>query len=331
MVRRSETSRPIARFLNGDELRALQHAPRRLALHVAPIYLAIVLVFAGLRAVATSGVAWLPWIAYPLAFVVVGWCQFAIVQALHEAAHQVLGRKTWGSTLAGMLMTYPLALTLQFRGQHLDHHRHFGDPDKDPDFDGYARFPRSKLALVAHLVRSATGIPAIVSFLRKSSDQSTLQAQGTTVAAELAKLVAAQAVVFALLTLALGPWHYVFLWALPLLTVVKLCTAARLLCEHGSPDKPFVWRSFGGTFVERNLLGAFGLNYHAEHHLYPTIPYENLAQVFRRHLDARRTAGAAADDDFLEVYCGGHLGLLRDWFRELPTMSLAASAPRARS
>src|SRR5690606_15287942 len=120
-------------------------------------------------------------------------------------------------------------------------------------------------------------------------------------------------------------------WALPLLTVVKLCTAIRLLCEHGSPDKPYVWRSFSGTFVQRNLLGAFGLNYHAEHHLYPTIPYENLAEAFALRIDRQGAPGAPPDDGFLEVYHGGHLGLLRDWFRELPTFSLAASATRASS
>jgi fatty acid desaturase len=324
--------RPIPGFLTGEELRALQRAPRRLLVHVLPVYLAIVLAFVALHAAEESGSAALRFGVTVLVFLAVGWCQFAIVQALHEAAHQVMGRRGWAGTLAALAMTYPLALTLQFRGQHLEHHRHFGDPLRDPDFGGYGRFPESKVALLAHLARSATGIPAVLDFLRKSSDASGLGSQGTSTRAELAKLVVAQGLMLALFTALFSPWHYVLLWALPLLTVVKLCTAIRLLCEHGSRDKPFVWRSFSGSFVQRNLLGAFGLNYHAEHHLYPTVPYENLAEVFARHVDARRRGAVpSGPDDRFEAYHGGHLGLLLEWFRELPTVSVARCATRSAS
>jgi len=326
-------SRPIAGFLSGEELRELQQAPRRLFLHLVPIGIGLVLVFAGLHAALTSGPRWLAWVAYPVAFLAVGWCQYAIVQALHEAAHQVIGKKDLASRVAAALMTYPLALTVQFRGQHLEHHRHFGDPARDPDYYGYGRFPETKLALLGHLAASATGLPALLSFVRKSSDTTSLSQLGTSATAELLRLATAQLVLLLAFSAAFGPLAYVFLWALPLMTVVKLGTAIRLLCEHGSPDKPFVWRTFAGGFVQRNLLGAFGLSYHAEHHAYPTIPYENLPRAYALHV-AARDAGripSGPDDPRFEIYPGGHLGLLRDWLRELPLGSRVASTTASHS
>lgn len=322
-----EMSRPIARFLSGEELRELQHAPRRLFLHLAPIYVALVLVFVGLHAVLASGPSWVGWIAYPVAFLAVGWCQYAIVQALHEGAHQVLGKKDLASRIASALMTYPLALTVQFRGQHLEHHRHFGDPERDPDFYGYGHFPESKLALLGHLALNATGLPALVSFLRKSSDAAALAELGTTPTVELLRLATAQLVLLLVFSATFGPLTYIFLWALPLVTLVKLGTAIRLLCEHGSPDQPFVWRTFAGGFVQRNLLGAFGLCYHAEHHAYPTIPYENLPRAYALHVAARESGRipSGPDDPRYEIYPGGHLGLLRDWLRELPLVARVPS------
>ena len=169
--------------------------------------------------------------------------------------------------------------------------------------------------LLRRLLWSASGAPAVASFFRKSSDHQGLEAEGTTSAGELLKLVAVQAGVALALSAVFSPLHYLLLWALPLLTIAKLCTVLRLLCEHSSPDKPYVWRTFAGNALERNLLGSFGLNYHAEHHIYPTVPYENLPTVFALYSERLPAEGRG---DLYEVYEGGHLGLLRDWFRALP-------------
>lgn len=313
-------SRVIPGFLTGDELRELSHAPSRLFRETVAIYIGLLLALVGVGMVQASDLGVTARFGlYALAFFFIGWFQFAIVQALHEAAHQILGKKDRRARRTAFAMTYPLALTLQFRSQHLAHHRYFGDPERDPDFYGYGDFPTSKLGLAAHLARNATGLPALASFIRKSRDTSDLAREGTEATREFASLLLTQGVLFLAFTLTLGPVYYIVFWALPLLTVVKLCTAIRLLCEHGSRDKPFVWRSFSGTALQRNFLGAFGLNYHAEHHLYPTVPYENLGRLFALHIEARaRQSPAEASDETFEVFEGGHLGLLLHWFRELP-------------
>jgi fatty acid desaturase len=312
--------RAIPGFLTRDELRLLNQAPGRLLIQVLPLYLVLAASPVLLAALGTGRPPLLTWPAYAAVFVVIGWCQFAIVQALHEAAHRQLGKPGLASTLATFSMTYPFGLTRQFRAQHLAHHRYFGDPERDPDFAGFGQFPSSKLRLAWFLARHGTGVPAVLDFLRKSDDAGGLASEGTTRARELTALVITQGLILLAFSLVLSPFHYVWFWVLPLLTVVKLCTAIRLLCEHGAPDRPFVWRSFEGSFLQRNLLGAFGLNYHAEHHLYPTVPYENLGRVFALHHTARAAGRVPADaaDDRFAVYHGGHLGLLVSWFRQLP-------------
>ena len=66
-------------------------------------------------------------------------------------------------------------------------------------------------------------------------------------------------------------------------------------------------------------MGLFGFDYHAEHHLYPTLPYPALAQVHERHR-AAIVEGGGRPVKGLSYECveRGHLALLAQWLRELP-------------
>jgi fatty acid desaturase len=116
------------------------------------------------------------------------------------------------------------------------------------------------------------------------------------------------------LTLLVAWWAYPVLWLAPL----YLAFAAdnfRAFSEHSQP-RPEPWANehrlitFISNPVERLFVAPLNMNYHAAHHLWPSIPYYNLS---RADAEIRRHA-AAVGIEWRRTYCGY---LLR-YFRLLP-------------
>jgi len=106
------------------------------------------------------------------------------------------------------------------------------------------------------------------------------------------------------LTWLIAWWAYPVLWLLPL----YLAFAAdnfRAFCEHSQPrPEPFANEHRLITFlsnpVERLFVAPLNMNYHAAHHLWPSIPYYNLPQA-----DAEiRHDAAAAGIEWRRTYVG---------------------------
>ncbi len=297
------------------ELCALTRSHRSLVPSVAAVYALIVACFALLYRFGPPPFGAPELLVAAAVFLAVGWCQYTLVQALHEATHQVLARPGARRTAAMIFLVYANGLTEQYRGRHMAHHAHFGDPERDPDYPGYADFPRSRAAMVRWLLRNASGLPALLEFLRRSGEAERAPRSWAPQRGELLRLIAVQAPIFAVIAGLFGPLHYIVFWVFPIATVAKLLIEARLLCEHGSATHPYVYRTIAGNFWQRNLLGSYGLNYHAEHHLWPSVPYENLSILCKR---VRARGGDAGSDVPYETHEGSHLGLLWQWFCELP-------------
>lgn len=99
----------------------------------------------------------------------------------------------------------------------------------------------------------------------------------------------------------LNPWHYLMLWLAPLVTAHMFLMRIRGIAEHGLPRQlgtpelegptlgVFFTRSFGTplggyrmtplAWIERLLIGSLSVYFHHEHHLYPKVPYYNLARL----------------------------------------------------
>jgi fatty acid desaturase len=66
-------------------------------------------------------------------------------------------------------------------------------------------------------------------------------------------------------------------------------------------------------------MGAFDFNFHAEHHLFRSVPYAKLEQFHRRHREYfEQHADYRPFGGRFEFYSGGYLALLAHWFRTLP-------------
>ncbi|MEC8510601.1 MAG: fatty acid desaturase [Planctomycetota bacterium] len=287
----------------------------------------------GLDAAMSSGSAWVTAAAAAAVFVLVGWCQASLSNGFHEAVHQNFGSRH-SDVLSLLLLGYPTFFTMQYRKVHLQHHLKGGDPTSDPDFVTYGRFPRTRWELVGRLALMASGLAAARQLLTKnlrSGDEASgrVQEKQRAPMRDLAGLALVQLAI-ASAYLGIFGWpaglaFYVGFYVLPLGTVAKFIKATRSFCEHGSPDRDYVLRTITGKPWQTGTLGMYGFHYHAEHHLFPWVPYARLGSLHER-LAPELVEDAETHQGVYELFEGGYLGLLVHWFRELPWHA-AAEAP----
>jgi fatty acid desaturase len=289
-------------------IRSMRRASNRIFLEMAALYFCIFTALATVAFVYEAGDMNRLWIVFPLAFCVIGWCQFSLTHALHEVVHYNCGRPH-RELLGAMLTAYPIGLTMRYRYVHYAHHKHFGDPELDPEYEAYSNFPSNKLQFLLRLFKNASGFAAVKQFFFQAAPDAPCNKYR-----ETALLLLTHAVIFTAFAVCFTWWAYIVFWVLPIITVAKLCSSTRALCEHGSPDGGPVYRTITGSFLATQLLGMFKFHFHAEHHAHPSIPYSRLPEAH-----AQMRAGATLQDGYAyEVYRQGHLSLLIDWFCRLP-------------
>ncbi len=249
-----------------------------------------------------------------LAWTVIGWSQFALFNALHEGLHRRFGspHRDW---LGYALTAYPVGFDESYRQVHLDHHKYFGDPKRDPDYPNYGRFPRSRREFLQQLALNLCGWNALLQFLGLRQGKTGNNAQGAT--RRLLPVVVTQLLLLAIFSLTIGWFYYIWLWLLPLVTFGKFFSSTRAFCEHGSSEGRPTIRTITGSPLGEKVFGVFCFHYHAEHHEYVGIPYNQLQQAHQ--LAAHRLyTGDLVDDVYYEHYNRGYFQLLRDWYRSLP-------------
>ena len=108
---------------------------------------------------------------------------------------------------------------------------------------------------------------------------------------DLFSIVLMQGVLITTFTLVLDWWMYPLLWLLPLVTVTVLFHLVRSFVEHAisaSEEERHSNRliTIRSNVIERGLVAPYGMNYHAEHHLVPTVPAPRL-RALRERLGGR--------------------------------------------
>jgi fatty acid desaturase len=265
------------RVLTPSELRALSgrsnaEGTRRLVIHAALL----------------AGTGWLVAIAGPVtlvpAMLALGLVQVALFAPAHEATHQTAFASRRANLVVGWLAACPSLLNLHFyTAFHFAHHRHTQIPGQDPELDmeppdslaAYVRrilgvtYWRLRLLVIADCWRgdlrrypyvSEQAAPAIIRSVRAMS---VVLVGGSAIAA-----------------LWFG-WHTPFVfWILPQL-LCQPFLRAYVLAEHTgcTLDRN------GLTNTRTTLTNAavrllmWNMPYHAEHHLYPSIPFHRLADA----------------------------------------------------
>lgn len=299
-------------FLTRHELRLFSVRTARFFLDVAVTWGVIFTIFLCLFLLSHENRAISPMLVAIVTFLMISLLQYHLLHAAHEASHQDFWPKSKTATLVALCVAYPIGLSRSFRDEHLLHHKYLGDSKRDPDFCTYGTPPKSRTEFVIFVFGSLSGLATIKQILwRIRSMTPTAPAKY-----DLLMLTVVQMFLLGIITLSMHPIAYFIFWLLPLLTVVKGLAQLRGLAEHGDPVAGrYVLRTFLSGGVVARFMGNMGFCHHAEHHLYPMVPYENLQMVREGMLSKLNIVPAIHTS--VEINRGSHFSFLWDWFRRL--------------
>lgn len=251
-----------------------------------------------------------PWTA-AVAFVVIGFMQYRLVLAAHEATHKTLMPRVWLNEAVGLFCASLVGVSLfNYRRAHLEHHKY--PQSIQDDIDGYIYRP---------LIRARPGWPRLwllftgnyvdilTKLRRKFFGDGNLEGShalvGTgkpgigQVLAQLVPIALVQLVIWALFWWQINPWSYLVFWLLPIFTLALQLDRIRTFLEHGynyfypGPPNPDLSEAPQSTidvetnFLERYLFAPFGFSDHQAHHAQLTVPFYHLPEL-RRLLEAHQ-------------------------------------------
>jgi len=236
---------------------------------------------------------WVPsWVTFLAAFIVVGAQQYAMLILMHDGQHYLLhparGVNNFVST---WLIGAPCGTPFQSsQKQHLAHHRYLGSPDADPAFHFYCYGEPSPKDTATHLTMHFLWILSAgrVAYTLLGKGNRTLPEVGKETEKggrirEYVPILLCQAGVFLLFSTMGYWWAYPLLWVLPLFTLVSFFDAFRQFAEHAQPVSDPAAKtlliSTRSNALERFFIAPFGMNFHAEHHLFPFVPYYRLSEL----------------------------------------------------
>ena len=299
------------RGLAGEALDMIELSPRLVAYNLA--YLAL----AWAVAIGAIALFWLEpaWYTFVLAFLVVSSRQQALLNCEHEAVHRkFLPNLRWnnivGTWLCAAAVGSPFGAA---QARHLSHHRLLGT-DEDPDRDLHSGEGKgSRKGLFRYFASALLGGYAGMVLMGPRAPKAA--ATGGAAKRDLLSLLVVQAVIAAGLILAFEWWVYPALWLAPLASLTALCHLLRSFVEHAITDgeagahanRLITIRS---NLLERGLVSPYFMNYHAEHHLIPSVPAPRLRELQRRL--SRR------DDAPPVLVRSSYGGAVRDYARALP-------------
>lgn len=252
--------------------------------------------------------------AMPFAFFMIGWRQYALFILGHDGIHGTLHRnRVWNDRLARWFVYAPLFMSLEdARSNHLEHHRHVGSAE-DPD--RYLHTIQNKNSAFKFLMY-CSGLMTFAKTLRKVTPLGGPRSQKGALKGYLLSrwpILPLQALIFLLFAgWGYSFWDYAVLWVLPIYVCVFLPDEIRAYCDHAvlMPDHaadPKRLVSFKPGWFEAMVFSPLHMNYHAEHHLWPSVPHYNLPHVHRAVRERPEIS-----------YRGSYLAFLADSFRTLP-------------
>jgi fatty acid desaturase len=244
--------------------------------------------------------------------------QHGLAVLFHESAHYRMYKTRWFNDLIGHLCGLSLgASLLSYRNLHSIHHNHLYEPI-DPDLALIAGYPRGRAYLLKKLLKDLFGLTVIKNYKYLIAGQSSSSnrpdradravdvspsKRGIILNQSLIILFQFCSLIFFLIMGCLKA--YLLLWVLPLVTVLQVFLRLRAVCEHGAvPDTAVVTRAARTTlapFWIRLILFPHQVNYHIEHHLYPSVPHYNLAQCHQKLMALGLLDGAEVVSTFSQT------------------------------
>ena len=234
------------------------------------------------------------WAIYALMMLVIATRQHALGILMHDATHfRCLTNHKANDVISDLFCALPSGiLTSRYRHEHQMHHR-FLNTDKDPywvDFkaDEMWSFPKKKKSTLMIFLGDLIGIngkkmmkvahrwsPWINHFSQQKIPPPLTKIERVTIYFFVATVAC-------FLFLTNSWWLFLILWVIPLSTLTVAMLRLRTIGEHlGLPNKHELdaSRHTDGTLLERLSISPLNINYHIDHHLFPSVPYYNLPKL----------------------------------------------------
>jgi fatty acid desaturase len=296
---------PVDRVLDHDTLRELQRrsdaqGASRLAIH------AVCLIAAGWWVAAATG-----WLILPAVFVL-GLVQVALFAPAHETMHQTAFASRRANAVVGWLSSAPSLLNAQFyTAFHLAHHRHTQIPGLDPEL--FSPPPQSVGGYVARILGwPYWSLRLLVVFDSWRGDLSRYPYVTAAAAPAIIRSVRAMSSMMvggAIVSGLLFGWTTPFLFWIGPQLLGQPPLRAYLLAEHTGCTHDRDGLTNTRTTLTNGLvrLLMWNMPFHAEHHMYPSIPFHRLPDA---HAVIRSRLG------FMQPgYVRWNFGFVRDLLR----------------
>lgn len=180
--------------------------------------------------------------------------------------------------MGNLLIAWPVFSDIkEMRTIHMKHHKHL-QTDQDPEmkhllYDEF-QFPLSRKSIILIVLKDLTGFNFIRYRIPKLFNLSPFQSWNIP-----QYLYYGVILIVLVYTKLLIP--FLILWIIPYMTIYQLLNRIRLYYEHFNfPErKEYQTRTLHLSKVSAFFLSPYGLGYHAEHHLFPSIPFYHLRKL----------------------------------------------------
>jgi fatty acid desaturase len=323
--------RRIRALVPDEELRALSRiSVADTAVALASIWLATIVLLVAASFVPRLPTLWAVVVGCALVIVITTRVN-ALSVMIHEAVHGCLARRRrWNDLIGNACAGWWILNTVEgYRGAHNRHHRYLHTP-RDPDLGSYL-VPKGMVAVARRVAEDLFGITAArrAIFLDRSQRESTSRLRSfvnhlgmtTCQLILLAVFVVPNGVV-------VGVMCYVVFWVVPVGCLYPLLLRLKTITEHfdgvirSHPGTVLVSRTSASGWLQDRLIGA-RMEYHFEHHVFPTIPYRGL-QRLHRTLVQRGFFESADRNERARIESGGYIQFASSriarhtWHRQLP-------------
>ena len=242
---------------------------------------------------------------------------------LHECTHFTAFKQRWlnnlVATLCGLVIVLPPRF---FRYEHTDHHTYTHERGKDPEL---IELPKSLWGYLSYLSAVPYWKIQVVSMARKFAGWLTEEEKRFTpeierprVIRDVRLMVAFYAAVGAAM-LAFGWAAPLWYWVLPVLLGEPFMRAIRMTEHVGRPHVNDMTQNTRTNLVSAPMrFLCWNMNYHAEHHYAPSVPFHALPKLH------------ALIRDHVHVEAGGYLPAHKDILAQIlgrkPRVDLPAQA-----
>jgi fatty acid desaturase len=222
---------------------------------------------------------------YIFAVAFIGSRQHALLVLMHDGVHyRLLKNRRLNDWISEVVLAWPHLVTArQYRKNHFGHHKFLNTPH-DPDLirrkgDPAWVFPQATAELARTLFRDATGLnaPAMLKLAAAVAKADSVPAWFA--AARYGFYAAALAVIIYLHAFT----GFLLFWIVPMFTWLVLIMRLRSIAEHHAIDGPQseygLTRTTRASLLERIFVAPKNVNYHIEHHFFPSVPFYRLAEL----------------------------------------------------